>query len=353
MLVNWLGLFVLHVLICLLSFLCYIRAGAVPQLGTRPPSSAITSVATIASAVNTRPLATTVPVTSTGTNAAGSQTTVIAVTDARTTPTATRGTILSTSLQPVSARLTRRILAGEIVEMRDLLVDNMALYDQLESLHRQLMIGSTPGVLRTRLREVPSLISWVYCFLAYVTVRATDPVMCDMLTYCRLIIREALRHGGRGWQDYDRTFRSQAAIDQTMRWNVILPELQACTILGQRSAGGMYCSLCTGIDHSISQCALSVLQQPLTTHVPASNRRPSNLGDRRPSGIPIPICSSWNAGRCIYPGTCSFRHVCATCGQHHKAHDCDETPSGSPYRRNSRDNQPPSSSRSGERPKQA
>ena len=141
----------------MLSFLCYIRAGAVPQLGTRPPSSAITSVATIASAVNTSPLVTTVPVTPTGTNAAGSQTSVLAVTNALTTPTATRGTILSTSLQPVSARLTRRILAGEFVEMRDLLVDNMALYDQLESLHGQLMIGSTPGVLRTRLREVPSL----------------------------------------------------------------------------------------------------------------------------------------------------------------------------------------------------
>ena len=148
-----------------------------------------------------------------------------------------------------------------------------------------------------------------------------------------------------------RTMTGPFGRRQQLTRNAILPELQACTILGQRSAGGMYCSLCTGIDHSISQCALSALQQPLTT--PATNRRPSNFGDRRPSGRAIPICSSWNAGRCIYPGTCSFRHVCATCGQHHKARDCEDTPSGSPYRRNSRDNQPPSSSRAGERPKQA
>ena len=241
--------------------------------------------------------------------------------------------------------------------MRDLLIDNMALYDQLESLHGQAMIGATPGLLRTRLREVPSLISWVYCFLAYVTVRATaDPATCDMLTYCRLVIREALRHGGRGWQDYDRAFRSQAAIDQSMRWNVILPELQACTILGQRSAGGLYCSLCTGVDHSVSQCALSVLQQPLTMQPPVNTRRPSNSSDRRASSRPIPICSSWNSGRCIYPGTCSFRHICATCRQQHRARDCDDTPSESPYRRNTRENranQLSGSSRSGGGPKQA
>lgn len=310
----------------LLSFLCYIRTGAVLPLGTRPPAAAITSVAT------------SVPVSSSLVNTSGSQTTVTTVTNTQTSPTVSRGTILSAALQPISGRLTRRILAGEFVEMRDLLVDNMALYDQLESLHGQVMIGTTPGILRTRLREVPSLISWVYCFLAYVTVRATDSAVGDMLTYCRLIIREALRHGGRGWQDYDRTFRSQAAIDRSMRWNVILPELQACTILGQRSAGGMYCSLCTGVDHSVSQCALSVLQQPLTAQVPVNNRRPSNSGDRRTSNRPTPICSSWNSGRCIYPGTCSFRHICATCRQQHKARDCDDTPSGSRYKRNSRDN---------------
>ena len=34
-----------------------------------------------------------------------------------------------------------------------------------------------------------------------------------MLAYARLLVREAQRHGGRGWLDYDRIFHQQAALD--------------------------------------------------------------------------------------------------------------------------------------------
>ena len=46
--------------------------------------------------------------------------------------------------------------------------------------------------------------------------KTRDPVTRDMLAYCRLIIREALRHGGNTWQDYDRAFHRQAAIDNQL-----------------------------------------------------------------------------------------------------------------------------------------
>ncbi len=53
----------------------------------------------------------------------------------------------------------------------------------------------------------------MYCFAAYVAVQSRDPVTRDLLAYSRLIIREALRRGGNGWQEYDWFFRRQAAID--------------------------------------------------------------------------------------------------------------------------------------------
>ena len=90
--------------------------------------------------------------------------------------------------------------AGQFVEMRDLLANNIALLNQLSSLHGTATLPLTT-VNHTRLREVPSLVSWVYCFNAYVAVRTSDPATRDMLAYSRLLIREALRHGGNGWFD--------------------------------------------------------------------------------------------------------------------------------------------------------
>ena len=168
-----------------------------------------------------------------------------------------QGMILSPALQPIPGRLVRRILSGEFIEMRDLFTDNITLHDQLEAVQEPLNLTPIPGALQPRLREVPTLISWVFCFLGYTAVRTSDPVTRDMLAYCRLVIREGLRHGGNGWRDYDRCFRSQAAIDRSQRWNVLLSDLHAATIIGQRASGGVCCSLCRGFDHSSSQCALN------------------------------------------------------------------------------------------------
>ena len=73
--------------------------------------------------------------------------------------------------------------------------------------------------------------------MAYVAVRTSDQTTRDMLAYMRLIIRKAMRHGGPGWQDYYRAFRSQAAIDPSLRWNTLLPDLQASTMFGQGEVG--------------------------------------------------------------------------------------------------------------------
>ena len=106
---------------------------------------------------------------------------------------------------------------GQFVDMKDLLADNVALLQQLETFGGQHSLPTLPGVLRPGLREVTTLASWMYCFLAYVAMRATEPGIREMLAYARLLIREAQRHGGRGWLDYDRVFRQQAAIDRTLR----------------------------------------------------------------------------------------------------------------------------------------
>ena len=200
--------------------------------------------------------------------------------------------------------------------MRDLLWDNAAMRAHYEELQGGMGVQLLPVSTRPRVREISSLSSWVCCFLTYLAVQTSDPVTRQRATYAMLVVREAMRHGGRGWLDYDRLFRQQAALNPSLQWNVIHPELQATTVLAQRSTGsGSFCTLCQECDHTAQHCALAQLQQPAIKGTPTSSQPPGrNLGR---------ICSSWNDGACLYPGSCTYRHVCSICFQHsHRARDC-------------------------------
>ena len=159
-----------------------------------------------------------------------------------------------------------------------------------------------------------------------------------MLTYARLVIREAQFHGGAGWLEYDKWFRQQqAALFGKHPWNELNASLHAATLMSLRSGERKLCKLCRAPDHAEAQCALASLQfqqwhnpQPAPSH----SASPQAAGRRvaRPETLER-ICSSWNKGRCAFPGTCRFRHVCATCRRKgHRAKDCEETPADSLYK---------------------
>ena len=148
------------------------------------------------------------------------------------------GLSLSISKEPIPAHLTNRI---QLVEMRDLLGDNMALTQQFESAAVQFPLHTVlPASSRPRMRDVSS---WIYCFLTYLAVVTTDLPTRNRLIYAQLVVREALRHGGRGWLDYDRLFRQQAALNPSIPWDTLNPGLLASTVLGQRPTGGTFCNI--------------------------------------------------------------------------------------------------------------
>ena len=78
--------------------------------------------------------------------------------------------------------------------MCKLLRDNISLLGQLETLGGQ---SGTTGASRPRLREISSIASWMYSFLAYVAIRSSEESTRDMLAYGRLIIREPQQHGAK------------------------------------------------------------------------------------------------------------------------------------------------------------
>ena len=226
------------------------------------------------------------------------------------------------SARPIPARLVQQIQAGSFTEMRDLLWDNVAIRSQLEDLHSALGLQLVSSLARPRVREVTSLPSWICCFLTFLAVQTSDPVTRDKATYAMLVVREAIRHGGQGWLDYDRLFCQQATLNPNLSWNRIHPELQVTTILSQPStSAGSFYTLCQECDHSSQQCTLGQLLQPAMW---ATHEDPS----RGPQGCSLGrICTSWNNGACIYPRSCNYRHICLLCFQSsHRARDCRSAP---------------------------
>ena len=245
--------------------------------------------------------------------------------------------MLSSALPPIPAKVVEKIRAGQYVPMKELLADNMSLCSQFESLPGSY---AHPGLPKPRLREIQSPLTWASCFLAYTAAVTPDDKTRDLLTYGRIIIREAQRHNGPGWSEYDRIFRQHAALDPSVRWNEINASLHTSTVLTYRSSPSQCCGLCHEPDHNATQCALLAIQpQPLhgMSTRPQSHVRLGGQSGGPMRRAPRPetlerICVSWNRGRCSYP-TCTFRHICATCKKKgHRAKDCEETPPESSYK---------------------
>ena len=240
----------------------------------------------------------------------------------------------ATSLFP--QKLVDRACSGQFVDMRVLLTDSVSLIQQLDTFGGNYAFPSLPGMLRPHLREVMSLPSWIYCFLAYIAIRANDQGVRDMLAYAHLMVREAQRHGGSGWLDYDWGFRQQAALEPSLRWNTLYPRIQAATLVGRTAGSTLLCSICREPDHTAGQCGLSYFQPPTgTSNAPGPSVWPP--GPRAPLRCQpesmTNICVSWNKGYCTFPGTCRFRHACTTCQQPHMARDCAATPTHLEYKR--------------------
>ena len=158
--------------------------------------------------------------------------------------------VLSDGLAPVPAKLVARIRRGKFVNTAELLRDNLEALRRGSLLEPAATSSEHPRKCR---REVPDLLSWVQCFGKYLAVIAESetpkPRMRQLLAYQTLIVREACRCGGRGWQAYDTMFRQQAAGNQDVDRSKLNPTLYSVTFLAQ-AGSGRNCVLCMESDHN-------------------------------------------------------------------------------------------------------
>ena len=128
--------------------------------------------------------------------------------------------------------------------------------------------------------------------------------------------------------------------------------LLASFVMGAQPHGPIVtCAYCHEVDHSAAECTLALIQQREYARLPQSSHPrlpfplpPTQLHQLLPTQMrqflpaydqrPVLICISWNKGKCILPGSCAFRHICAVCRTaDHMVRDCDQVPADSPYKR--------------------
>lgn len=102
----------------------------------------------------------------------------------------------------VPARLVKKILRGDFVDMAELLRDNM------EAERRRAGSGSDATMGASR-RDIPDILSWLHSFSLYAAVVGSryPRKSKELLAYQALIISEHRRCGGRGWLLYDTALR--------------------------------------------------------------------------------------------------------------------------------------------------
>lgn len=218
--------------------------------------------------------------------------------------------ILSEALPVVPAKLVRRILRAEYVDMAELLKDNM------EAERRKLAVES--GAHFTR-REVPDILSWVQCFNVYmaVVISKHPNKVKEMLAYQALIVSES-RRGGRGWRLYDAAFRQQIKSFEAVDFSKINQSLYSTTILAFSGGRQKFCSVCMLTDHTQEECGLHLNQGRAA--VLARESGSTSVRRKRERAGP---CYAWNEGRCTFV-RCRYEHVCSRCGGEHRKLQCRE-----------------------------
>ena len=148
-----------------------------------------------------------------------------------------------------------------------------------------------------------------------------------LLTYPRLIVREAQRNGGDGWKHYDGVFRKVAAANPLLDWSQPMASLYSTTFLANRTGAPAACVHCLETDQPSPECALSpVLPSSSAPPAPRSAHRASPCvatGLRETVDFSArPICRRWNNASCRGAPGCTYRHACAGCGRRgHKVGD--------------------------------
>ena len=230
--------------------------------------------------------------------------------------------VMGEALPVVPAKMVKRILKGEFIDMAEFLKDNA------EAERRRATVGESGQAVRGSRREIPDFESWLQCLSAYAAVicsRYPDKAR-ELWAYQAFMIAEHRKCGGRGWLIYDSAFRQQITSLERVDFSKVNQSLYSTTFLAY-GGRGQFCTHCMLSDHSSDECALHPgrgipllqIQDQLSRR--ARRSEDVSMGDQMRRMGRRGACYAFNDGKCVSP-ICRFEHICSTCGGNHRRTVC-------------------------------
>ena len=203
------------------------------------------------------------------------------------------------------ARLVKRILDFDFVEMSDMLPDawqedSIPGYDPLSSSRRVV-----------RRAPITEITLWLEGFgrLASVLTSRYPGKAAEMWAYQSSIIRAARNYDGTAWVVYDWQFRREALARRDLNWSVTNARLYSEGFTG-RAKVIPHCRYCLSETHDLRACPVN-----------PDNLDPTSRRQSSPGASGKDVCRNYNEGKCRY-SRCKYQHVCRECHSPHPWSSC-------------------------------
>ena len=206
---------------------------------------------------------------------------------------------------PVPAELQQQIIRGEFVDFAVLL-------------HKTSFVDAAQQTTQHYTHKPPAISSfsmWMQAWNIYLSVILTHNAAraLELIGYQRIITSANQSLPLKAWLQYDGQFRTLAASNPHLRWDLRHAELwyeAMATPNIQRDTKRWPCPYCGAKNHFPENCPRSPFCDS------SQYNRPPN---RRASGATI--CGDFNNGQCTR-NTCNFQHICLSCKGPHPRVSC-------------------------------
>ena len=226
------------------------------------------------------------------------------------------------TLPPIPARIQEKIARGEYIDFTALLPKSMfgAPEPQSQTLTLQLSSSGDNYSIRSPTtsanRKITSFAVWMEAWNVYLAVRMSINPSCapHLIAYQRIITSANSQHPLHAWLSYDMRFRTKAANDPSLRWDIRDLDLWLECFPGiSPQANRWPCNHCGGTTHYPINCPFR--SSPSRTPggpqpTPANHQQRANQ-----------VCRDFNRSNC-YRDSCKFPHRCEICAGTHPTKNC-------------------------------
>ena len=232
--------------------------------------------------------------------------------------------LMQHSLPPVPPRIKERIIKGEYIDFSTLLPKAMFSSspepDQPSLFTVQLPSSSGDISVRPAIksRKITSFSSWMEAWNVYlaVTIDHMPSRAPSLIAYQRIITSASVQYPLESWLTYDIQFRTLAASNPSLRWDVRHADLWLQCITPSRTlhSGRWPCPHCGSTTHYPDRCpfhSYSSRQVPNTQW--NAYRGQHTVSSNSTSNVPkSPCCRDFNYSSCSR-ANCKNAHRCKAC----------------------------------------